>query len=423
MSTAVGKHDQADPGDDNSVPDPTHVTQEVAEARDKSKGSKSSVHHNHAKEPVTAAVWNKARPIMHQIGQFVDGWERFGNALSPTPPFPTLTPRLTLAACLVPMLFGTYYVSPYMASKGLGFGVGFGFFGDPIIQRGIELANRTYPRWEKYVELRHTILRGVPTNAQLTVTLLRIGERNSAPVPPPPSSDEPPPFEAAEIPQEHVDQLGRPNSFVSARGAFSRSNVPDMSQGVSQEEVREAAQATLAHKQPPEGPADGHHGKGHRVMKLLKGTTKGGVETALTADKAKALARRPDALNRRGVLKTDEPLPATGPISFPARYKGRKGHVYITSMATTPALSWTPNIEELTPAWTTTIGDISELKKVGGLGWKTKIIVGWSMGREVVDGLAVKTKDDREAHFTAVIRRDELFNRLIAMGSQMWETR
>jgi len=41
-----------------------------------------------------------------------------------------------------------------MFVKGLTFGVGFGFFGDPIIQRGIVLLNEKFPNWTKLLQLR-----------------------------------------------------------------------------------------------------------------------------------------------------------------------------------------------------------------------------------------------------------------------------
>lgn len=154
------------------------------------------------------AVWDKARPTMHMIADFVDTWERFGNALSPAAPFHRHRPKFILIGVLVPMLLGSYFTSPYMAMKGMGFGAGFGFFGDPIITPALNFINRTYPRWEKYVELRNTILRGVPTNAQLAITLLRIGERNKAPLPPPPTSDIPPATEPHETAGEGLEHLG-----------------------------------------------------------------------------------------------------------------------------------------------------------------------------------------------------------------------
>lgn len=155
---------------------------------------------------------------------------------------------------------------------------------------------------------------------------------------------------------------------------------------------------------------------------MLKGTAKGGVHTALAADKAKAAAGAVHARNRLGVVnKPSDADSMSGPICFPARCRGKKGHAYITATATSPALSWTSDIEDVNPAWTVAIEDIDQLKKVGGLGWKTKILVGWAMEREVVDGLVVRTKDGIEHHLTAITMRDELFNRLIAMGHQMWE--
>ena len=142
----------------------------------------------------------------------------------------------------------------------------------------------------------------------------------------------------------------------------------------------------------------------------------------MAADKAKAKAGIQHAKNRLGVIKHPaSSIPPTGPIRFPARYKGKKGHVYITATATTPAVSWTSDIQDVVPSWSVAIAEIEELKKVGGLGWKSKIVVGWALGREVVDGLVIRTKKGKDLHVTAVSMRDELFNRLIAMGSQMWE--
>jgi len=62
-----------------------------------------------------------------------------------------------------------------------------------------------------------------------------------------------------------------------------------------------------------------------------------------------------------------------------------------------------------------------EIKKVGGLGWKTKLVVGWATSREIADGLIIVDKDGNIKQLTAIALREELFNRLVAMGSQMWE--
>lgn len=74
---------------------------------------------------------------MHVVADISDGWERFANALSPTPPFPKNKQRLRLAAVVVSMLFGSLHLDSYMFMKMNGFAVGFGMFGDPLIWRGL----------------------------------------------------------------------------------------------------------------------------------------------------------------------------------------------------------------------------------------------------------------------------------------------
>ena len=61
------------------------------------------------------------------------------------------------------------------------------------------------------------------------------------------------------------------------------------------------------------------------------------------------------------------------------------------------------------------------LKKIGGLGWKAKLLVGWALDREIADGLEIVDKLGNSYVVTAMVLRDELFNRLVAMGGQKWE--
>ncbi|KAF6812947.1 hypothetical protein CPLU01_14777 [Colletotrichum plurivorum] len=399
VSTAVGKHPQGDPHTDDAVPDPTNLAEDVVNAKDKTvPGKEPGAHHDKTKKPVSETVWTQARPVMHAIADFVDTYERFGNALSPTPPFPQQRPRLLLAGALLPMLLGSLFTDSYMLVKGTGFLVGFTFFGDPIIQRGLVFINRTYPHWKKYVELRNTILKGIPTNAQLTITLLRIGERNKAPLPPPPTSNTPPPDVPHATAGEGLEHLG-----------------------VDQDEIDEAIQPDPAALAPAESETEEHkQKKGHRILNFIKSTAKGGISTTLAADKVKAKAGAKHAKDRLGVVKK-LPDPDKGPISFPARWKGKRGHAFITATATTPALSWTTEAEDVKPVWSVTIADIEEIQKVGGLGWKSKIFVGWATDREIADGLIIRDSLGKEYHLTAILTRDELFNRLVAMGNQMWE--
>ena len=200
INSAAGKNPQADPPHDDST-----SKLAVQDVKEKDEGDKT-------KEPMSAAMWSKTRPVMHAIADVADTWERFGNVLHATSPFPHKRPRMKLAACLVPVLLASIFTSPYAFIKINGLLIGFGFFADPVIWRGLDLLNRKIPNWQKYLELRNSILKGIPTNAQLTITLLRIGEANKAPLPPPPYSGSPPPMEAHETAGEGLEHLGKKSS-------------------------------------------------------------------------------------------------------------------------------------------------------------------------------------------------------------------
>jgi hypothetical protein len=74
--------------------------------------------------------------------------------LSPTPPFPKDKPRVKLAAIIAPGIFVSLLVTSSMFMKMTTFGVGAGFFGDPLIWRGLDLLNRKFPNWQKLLEIR-----------------------------------------------------------------------------------------------------------------------------------------------------------------------------------------------------------------------------------------------------------------------------
>lgn len=312
-----------------------------------------------------------------------------------------------------------------MFMKGVTFGVGFGFFGDPVIKRGVDLLNRKFPHWEKLLELRNTLLKGVPTNAQLTITLLRIGEANKAPLPPPPHVVSPPPEKPAELNDEHLRATGA-----------------DWPLNATQEELDEAMahDPTVPHQT---GGSDidasknsKHEKKGSKVLNFFRNTVKGGVETAIGTDKVKAKVGDKHAQNRLGAVPKRGVDLTSGPVEFKCRYKGNKGHVYITTKSTIPCVAFsgdktietigTAEREDLHPVWSIPVGEIAELRKVGGYGWKAKLVVGWAMGREVADGLEIITRTTsgkavEKVKVTAMPLRDELFNRLVAMGGQKWE--
>ncbi|KZO93314.1 hypothetical protein CALVIDRAFT_546671 [Calocera viscosa TUFC12733] len=417
VGTALGKHPDGDADEgsepsaqpiDKSLPDPSNLGTTALDAKQTAGGEGMERAKDRTKQPMEVAIWTKARPAMRALTAVADTWEMLGNALSPTPPFNHLA-RAKLAGVVAPLVLVTALTSSQVLIKALGAGAGFGFFGQPVIDRGLAFLNRKVPGWQRALDLRNSLLLGVPTNAQLTLTLLRIGEANKAPLPPPPITKEAPP--------------SQPSSPI-----------------VKHEELPSDLQnSEVEHNVPPEQAPDVAHGTGkktekkHKVMSklggLFKGTTKAGVSGVLTADRVKANLGSEHAKQRLGIIppSADEDL-VDGPSVFEARVHGKIGHVIISTTATTPCVSWIPagNKRSLaTGEWeaqfSILLSDIQEMRKIGGLGWKGKLVVGWAYEREVYDGLEIIDSKGKTWTFTAMKRRDELFNRLVALVKHKWE--
>lgn len=428
ISSAAGKHEQSSPDDDGGskqldgkVPDPTNVASAAAEAAGSATGS-TAVKHDKTKQPMEQAVWAKMRPAMHAIGDMSDGWERFANALSPTPPF-SQNKRLQLAGIVAPLFLLSLFIHAKVVYHSSTLLTGFIFFSDPLQQRGIALLNEKIPDWPKYLELRNTLMRGVPTNAQLTITLLRIGEANRAPLPPPPSHHKTPPHTPVDLDKEQF--------------------LEDSNLDATHSELEDAVTADPEHPATTAPAPAKKKGLGARIVGAIKGTTAGAVETKLTADRARAAAGSGHAKDHLGILPSKTEMrkaPMEGPILFKGRCRGRRGAVFIDSSISPPStdghlprspcvyfttdMDAAEEVEEGKTSritWAISIADISEVKKIGGLGWKGKLIVGWATEREVKDGIEITSKDGKIVRATALKERDELYNRLISMGQQIWQ--
>ena len=73
------------------------------------------------------------------------------SAISPTAPFHRLT-FLRIDAILAPALLGSLFVNYYMVYKSIGFLIGFGIFGDPILTPSLQWLNKNYPGWIQLLE-------------------------------------------------------------------------------------------------------------------------------------------------------------------------------------------------------------------------------------------------------------------------------
>ncbi|PKK48008.1 hypothetical protein CI102_5513 [Trichoderma harzianum] len=382
---------------------PEHMVQDVSdvlnETGDQSKNKKN---HDRTKEPVARAVQSfHTRSALHTFPELIDTCERLGNALSPTSPFPTHRPRLIMATCLLPLLMTSFFGSCYGVMKVLGLFTGAIFFGKPIIERGVSIIDYRYPDWRQHIEMRNSILKGVPTNVQIAITLLRTGETLNMPQPPPPSSHGPPNV-----------QLNADDYDLAHLGASKE----DTMIAIDPVSDKEYSKQTYARQEK------GEPSTTRRIANCIKRTTKDGIQAMNKIAKAAEPSNSEHLPGEQSALKSSETH--AGPTRFSACHKGKKGYVYITTTATTPAISWISENEDLDTTWTIAIADVREVRKVsdvGSLGGKKRALTDWALERETTGGLVLKTEPDGEFCLTSVTLRDAVFNRIISVGSQMWE--
>ncbi|EKM61396.1 uncharacterized protein PHACADRAFT_24598 [Phanerochaete carnosa HHB-10118-sp] len=319
------------------APDPTGMAAGSVEAKYLASGDNAAK--DPAKVPVEAAMWSKAAPAMRIINDISDTWERFGNALSPQHPFPYWEPRLKLACPMIPLALITCLVSTVFFLRMATFLSGVVFFGQPLLVRSLRALTRRIPHWQKYLELRRTLLAGVPTNAQLTLTLLRIAEKNKAPLPPPPTSEQP----------TVSDSDDESDSFDGSSYDVDTDSEDYRDQVYSEKDYADGDEEGAKKRKP-----------GRKLAAALKRTVKAGVGGALGIDHLKAKVGSEPAKNRLGAVAQSPPsetmhkgsddgsvqsehppevarvnLPGgEGPCVFSARLHGKKGYVILVNTAT-----------------------------------------------------------------------------------------
>lgn len=434
---------------EGSVPDPTKIAAVGASAKSKAEGDQKMEVGDHTAAAVDNSVWGKMHPLLHGLEDLCDTWERFCNAFSPTPPFHQNRPRLFIASAVVlPLFLVSLFVTADMVYKGTGFGIGFGFFGQPLFDM-VKLSDAKkwldehYPNWPELLELRNSLLKGVPTNAQLTVTLMRIAEAAKCPLPPPPPAVAAPKPEAAhghemagDVPPEYKEEMKE----AASEDSKSQSSGDKASTTASDSD----AASTKSKKK-----------HGSKIVGFFRGSLFAGTSTVLAANKGKAAVGSEVSKNRLGAVKKhlQQEARGDGPSSFKARYKGKRGFIDVITTAATPSFSFEPEwgahakaaqkaldaadqhaagrdvlekaVEKARPkaTWSFQVDDIAELRKVGAYGWKGKLIVGWALSSEIADSLEITTTTGEKLKLTAMPRRDEVFNRLASLGNQQWEIR
>lgn len=83
------------------------------------------------------------------------GTDAANSALSPPVPYPDALARFKIAgAFLIPPMLLLHFVPAWMFGRAATFGFGFGFFGQPLIKKGIKKFIKAVPNWQEYLDLR-----------------------------------------------------------------------------------------------------------------------------------------------------------------------------------------------------------------------------------------------------------------------------
>ncbi|KAL6233923.1 hypothetical protein BDW75DRAFT_251726 [Aspergillus navahoensis] len=376
------------------------------------------------------------------ISDITDLCERFSNLLSPSPPFSLIGARLQLAAILMLIFLAALSVSSHMIVKTSSLAIGLGFFGDPVLSQALDFLNAKVPNWKTYLDIEKTLLKGVPTNAQLTLTLLRIGELNSSPLPVPsrPGSEQSP------------LQLFRRKSSKAIENRPDATDAVDSAQ--SQTETGTSSPAEVSNK-------NAKAKKWLRFLKFARRAITTAIKGHVAYNRAMGLTGAGSRYYAKGLLSaaldrnlTFEHLrllalgpPSSqnihgGPFTFEAKFERKRGTAVLDfSDNEHPILYFTSknavkiqddlrveSQKSESVLFRVPVADIRGLRKTEGLGWKGKLIVQLAAGGEgSTEGLIVVVRGEDEVekkyHLTGLRGRNVLFNRLVAVGGQCWEMR
>ncbi|KAN0119385.1 Protein of unknown function (DUF3292) domain containing protein [Hyaloscypha variabilis] len=409
IARAVGMHENKDgEGDplESKVPKSLRkVIKSVKTAGSAPGHAASDAEENMTQKPMEEMLWDNVQPraiepifknMPHVIGEIVDNWERFANAISPTRPFSRL-PFLRIEGALSLLFLTSLFVPQYVVYKGTGLVIGFGLFGDPVISACFRWLTESFPS---------NILRGVPTNNQLTLTLLRIGEVHNSPLPPVPptkSTDDNNPHHV------HIDQIPLNASHHDFVQAIEPSPMPK---------------------------TDGNQSSSPDNSNSKGTASKATVEAKLVVDHARAVVGSSKAQGHLGVLPKKKTLIYAGPGEFKARFEGKKGWLYLTSETTSSTNPTRPRLifvtedprnqksevhasEESKTLCSIALQDIYRLKRATAfINKPVKKAASWSEDTELLASLEIENERGGTIRFTAIPERDALFNRLIALGNQ-----
>lgn len=353
---------------------------------------------------------------------------------NPIPPFSRRNHRLRLVSFMVTLAIILLFVPDYVLNKITGLCMGLAIFGDPLISKVSTIAklqkytlSQYADSWTTSMKRRRltrdsTLLHGVPTDAQLAITLLRSGEARSMPLLPPPESQRAPPKKPIELSGKAIDATGTENPL-----------------GATNEELRDTAaehSPRLEHAGGDDEEVSGNKNenedsKRKKLFHLFKIAARRVAKTAIAVDKIRAKTGSDSARTRLGAVSSPQKLCLSGPVEFQGSYDGKNGFVYLTTNLASPALCFSETSatngmvdagqKGACPMWIVPVGDIVELNKFSGYGTKAKMMAGWALDRAIMDGLEIVDRGGKCIMITGLPHRDQLFNRLCSLGHQNWE--
>lgn len=353
------------------------------------------------------------------------------SALSPSPCYPPNQARAKIAGMvLVPVALIFTIVPAHVWSQIASAAFGIGFFGQPLLIRAARKFVQLVPDWKEKIDLRNSIFSKVPTNAQLVLHCLRVKEAMYDPLPappPPPSQDVKDEIAKTAMGADTNDELGNPDhsNVDNSDDEHDEGELDDTSSGgVGSTVVKKTKKGILS---------------GLKLTAKKAATFKADVTVAGT--KAK-VGNKIDRMLYQGRAKDDGT-----PESFPAKMDGASGHLLVHHRpgGGSSTLSFVPLKSPLPkPTFSEEIGDLVECKKSGVfigravLGWASGVslegaglemrfkphhlrvddTIGEGQGSEIHD----ETHEGKLRSFSHVGRRDQLFARLISIGTQKFET-
>lgn len=175
----------------------------------------------------------------------------------------------------------------------------------------------------------------------------------------------------------------------------------------------------------------------YKVIRFVRRTIATAIKSHVALDRAMAIANSTHTKHLIGMLHKKGWVSAPhGPLKFDAKFERKRGTVVIDSSQEPPVLYFTTtssaNLQDLrvdgqkksNVLFQIPVTEIRELKKTEGLGWKGKLIVELTAGsKEAADGLVVSGANEGQSyHVTGMKARNQLFNRLVAIDAQFWES-